>query len=193
MVTCQSANQLKTPAKVSWAFKCSPQFGSLDYTIIGKTADLTVERDEWGELVGFFVKMWAKIITIKKNQRLKLLQSLCIELLIHEFRNLSWITEKNELFHDILIYWDAPVWLRCRDLWRPERGNKVISWKDTFCSWRRLLAIKRELNERVKAVAPVFLKRHSKREVVEEQSKSCKSNLNEWGHIIDVAISDLTG
>ncbi len=29
--------------------------------------------------------------------------------LIHEFPNLSWITEINELFHDILIYWDAPV------------------------------------------------------------------------------------
>ncbi len=29
--------------------------------------------------------------------------------LIHELNNLSWITEINELFHDILIYWDAPV------------------------------------------------------------------------------------
>ncbi len=29
--------------------------------------------------------------------------------LIHEFHNLSWIIEINELFHDILIYWDAPV------------------------------------------------------------------------------------
>ncbi len=29
--------------------------------------------------------------------------------LIHELYNLSWITEINELFHDILIYWDAPV------------------------------------------------------------------------------------
>ncbi len=28
--------------------------------------------------------------------------------LIHEFHNLSWITEINELFHDIIIYWDAP-------------------------------------------------------------------------------------
>ncbi len=27
--------------------------------------------------------------------------------LIHEFHNLSWITEINELFHNILIYWDA--------------------------------------------------------------------------------------
>ncbi len=42
MVTCQSTNQLKTPAKVSWAFKMLSQFGSLGYTIMGKTADLTV-------------------------------------------------------------------------------------------------------------------------------------------------------
>ncbi len=42
MVTCQSTNQLKTPAKVSWAFKMISQFGSLGYTIMGKTADLTV-------------------------------------------------------------------------------------------------------------------------------------------------------
>ncbi len=42
MVTCQSANQLKTAAKVSWAFKMVSQFGSLGYTIMGKTADLTV-------------------------------------------------------------------------------------------------------------------------------------------------------
>ncbi len=42
MVTCQSANQLKTPAKVSWAFKMVSQFGSLRYTIMGKTVDLTV-------------------------------------------------------------------------------------------------------------------------------------------------------
>ncbi len=42
MVTCHSANQLKTPAKVSWAFKMVSQFGSIGYTIMGKTADLTV-------------------------------------------------------------------------------------------------------------------------------------------------------
>ncbi len=42
MVTYQSANQLKTPAKVSWAFKTVSQFSSLGYTIMGKTADLTV-------------------------------------------------------------------------------------------------------------------------------------------------------
>ncbi len=42
MVTCQSANQLKTLAKVSWDFKMVSQFGSLGYTIMGKTADLTV-------------------------------------------------------------------------------------------------------------------------------------------------------
>ncbi len=42
MVTFQSANQLKTPAKFFWAFKMVSQFGSLGYTIMGKTADLTV-------------------------------------------------------------------------------------------------------------------------------------------------------
>ncbi len=42
MVTCQSANQLKTAAKVSWAFKMISQFGSLGYTIMRKTVDLTV-------------------------------------------------------------------------------------------------------------------------------------------------------
>ncbi len=38
--------------------------------------------------------------------------------LIHEFHNLSWITEINELFHDILIYWDAPVY------------NFLVIWHD---------------------------------------------------------------
>ncbi len=28
----------------------------------------------------------------------------------YEFHNLSWITEINEFVHDILIYWDAPVY-----------------------------------------------------------------------------------
>ncbi len=41
MVTCQSADQLKTPANVSWAFNMVSQFGSLGYTIMGKT-DMTV-------------------------------------------------------------------------------------------------------------------------------------------------------
>ncbi len=36
---------------------------------------------------------------------------MCVDfILIHEFHNLSWITEINEHFHDILIYWDAPVY-----------------------------------------------------------------------------------
>ncbi len=41
MVTCQSPNQLKTPAKVSWAFKMVSRFGSLDYTIMGKIWQLS--------------------------------------------------------------------------------------------------------------------------------------------------------
>ncbi len=41
-MTCQSANQLKSPAKVSWTFKMVSRFGSLGDIIRGKTADLTV-------------------------------------------------------------------------------------------------------------------------------------------------------
>ncbi len=42
MVTCQSANQLKTPAKFSCDFRMVSRFGSLGYTIMRKTADLTI-------------------------------------------------------------------------------------------------------------------------------------------------------
>ncbi len=42
MATCQSANQIETPAKFSWAFKMISQFDSLGHTIMEKTADLTV-------------------------------------------------------------------------------------------------------------------------------------------------------
>ncbi len=53
--------------------------------------------------------MWAKIITIKRTKALT--TSVCVHwiYLIHKFHNLNWITETNELFHDILIYWDASV------------------------------------------------------------------------------------
>ncbi len=45
-----SANQLKTHAKVSWAFKMVSQFGSLDYTIMGKEdcwSDSCTEDNHW--------------------------------------------------------------------------------------------------------------------------------------------------
>ncbi len=53
--------------------------------------------------------MWAKIIPIKRIKDLNYF-SLYAFNLIHEFPNLIWINEINELFHDILIYWDAPVY-----------------------------------------------------------------------------------
>ncbi len=51
--------------------------------------------------------------------------------LIHEFHNLSWITEINELFHDILIYWDAPVcvWLTFSHHSPPAGGT---TWSSSF-------------------------------------------------------------
>ncbi len=41
--------------------------------------------------------------------------------LIHKFLNLSWITEINLLFHNILICWDAPV--NVLNIWEPEYFN----------------------------------------------------------------------
>ncbi len=40
MVTCHSANQLKTPAKLSWAFKMVSRFGFIKIIIIKRTEDL---------------------------------------------------------------------------------------------------------------------------------------------------------
>ncbi len=50
--------------------------------------------------------------------------------LIHEFHNLSWITEINELFHDILIYWDAPVYFTALV------DNYFFQWENL--AWRLL-------------------------------------------------------
>ncbi len=47
--------------------------------------------------------------------------------LIHEFHNLSWITEINELFHDILIYWDAPVYKQ-HNCFNIDNNNNIKCW-----------------------------------------------------------------
>ncbi len=54
--------------------------------------------------------------------------------LTHEFHNLSWITEINELFHDILIYWSAPVyvWSTNADIFL--RGG-LLFFKARLCLW----------------------------------------------------------
>ncbi len=66
MVTCQSSNQLKTPAEVSRAFKMVSQFGSLGYTIMGKTADLTVVQktiiDTLKKKKNWTVAQWSKVL-----------------------------------------------------------------------------------------------------------------------------------
>ncbi len=234
MVTCQSANHLKTPAKVSWAFKMVSQFGSLGYTIMGKTADLTVVQktiidtlhkegkpqtfiakeavhrvlypsmltESWVEgkrcttnrenrslmrivkqnqfkNLGELHKEWTeagvkasrvtthrrvkefvyscrqRCLSWAKRRRTGLLPSgpkssfqmrasfvfyletkvlesggrwrssyylnyfsLCALNLIHEFHNLTLIPEINELFHNIIIYWDAPVHEKCWNIGR---------------------------------------------------------------------------
>ncbi len=51
--------------------------------------------------------------------------------LIHEFHNVSWITEINELFYDILIYWDAPVYIHTEQNYK--RNTFVLP--PFFMSW----------------------------------------------------------
>ncbi len=58
-----------------------------------------------------FVKCEPKIITIKRTKDLNYFSLCALNLFNIQFHNLSWITEINELFHDVLIYWDAPVYI----------------------------------------------------------------------------------
>ncbi len=53
-------------------------------------------------------------------------ESVCVHwiYLIHKFQNLSWITEVNSLFHDILIYWDAPLY-PTSDAYHPNKETHV--------------------------------------------------------------------
>ncbi len=194
MVKCQTANQLKTPAKVFWAFKMVSQFGSLVYTIMGKTADLTVAqktiidtlhkegkpqtliakeagcsqsavskhvnrklrgRKKCGRKRCTTNRENRSLMRIVKQNRFKNLGELHKEWTeagfkasratthrcVKEFgyscrqRRLTWAKEKknwtvaqwSKIFHNILIYWDAPVLLCHKNgkVWhnRGEWGN----------------------------------------------------------------------
>ncbi len=69
-----------------------------------------------------FVKCEPKSSQLKEPKTLT--TSVCVHwiYLIHELHNLSWITEINELFHDIVIYWDAPVYV----ISNTRNGNNII-------------------------------------------------------------------
>ncbi len=102
MVTCQSANQLKTPAKVSWAFKTVSQFGSLGYTNMGKTADLTVvqktiiDNQTWiAKEVGCSQSAVSKHVNRKLSGRKKCGRKRCTT--NRENRSLMRIVKQNRL------------------------------------------------------------------------------------------------
>ncbi len=59
-----------------------------------------------------------------------LIQQIANEILIHEFHNLSWITEIKELFHDILIYWDVP-----------EKNYVLLNFQSVKESWINVTTI----------------------------------------------------
>ncbi len=59
--------------------------------------------------------------------------------LIHEFHNLSWIAEINELFHDIQIYWDAPVCMYvCINMYMCEKCEKSLLLHRYSLNWTEL-------------------------------------------------------
>ncbi len=73
---------------------------------------------DWHVTIFWFVEIvnwWVFVKSEPKSWQLKepWTTSVCVHCiyLIHEFHNLSWITEINELFHDIQMYWYAPVFI----------------------------------------------------------------------------------
>ncbi len=82
--------QLKTPAKVSWAFKMVSQFGSLGYTIMGKMVDLTVVQKT---IIDTLHKEWTeagvKASRATTHRRVKDFGYSCLQ------RRLTWAKEKN--------------------------------------------------------------------------------------------------
>ncbi len=121
MVTCQSANQIKTPAKVPWAFKMVSQFGSLGYTIMGKTADLTVVQ---------------KTIMTPFTRRVSHKHSLPKKLAVHRVLYPSMLTES---------WVEGKVWKkRCttnwenRGLMRIVKQHKFKNLDELHKNWLRL-------------------------------------------------------
>ncbi len=82
----------------------------------------------------FLENLWVFVKCEPKSSQLKepKTTSVCVHwiYLIHKIHNLSWITEINELFHDILIYWDAPV---CVELFNRKMSSGYI-WA-FFLKW----------------------------------------------------------
>ncbi len=133
MVTCQSADQLKTPAKVFWAFKMVSQFGSLGYTIMGKTADLTVVQK-----------------TIIDTRRLSYKQSLPKKLAVHRVLYPSMLTESLEEGKSVEEKYAQPT-ERTAALWGlSSKIDSRIWWTSQGMDWGWGQGIKSTTHRRVK-------------------------------------------
>ncbi len=115
--------KLNTGLHATWAMSFST-FPPDSRTLVSKwnTKLALIWKEDFGPLgtVQFFFslaqvrRLWCCLwFRGGLTRGIRQLSSVCVHwiYLIHEFHNLSWITEINELFHDILIYWDAPVTL----------------------------------------------------------------------------------
>ncbi len=92
-------------------FFCSLHWRNLSLYNKITTTHFKQIRFWWKNVIKFRGKVYSNFF--KFVQQLFFLSVVCVHLiyLIQKFHNLSWITEINELFQDILIYWDAPVCL----------------------------------------------------------------------------------
>ncbi len=80
--------------------------------------------------------------------------------LIHKFHNLSRITEINELFHDILVYWDAPVYTL--SLWHKHKSVCPVLMFTYYATMQ-------VTNKMIAPPEPRFKKRQFSPEVLKEE------------------------
>ncbi len=128
MVTCQSANQLKTPAKVSWALKMVSQFGSLGYTIMGKMLIWQLSRRQ--SLTPFTRRVSTNI----RCQRSWLFTECCNPSMFTE----SWVEGKS------VEEKDAQPTERTAALWGlSSKSIQEFGWTSQGMDWGWVKAIKR--------------------------------------------------
>ncbi len=148
MVTYQSVNQPKTPAKVSWAFKLVSQFGSLGYTIMGKNADLTVVQKT--------------IIDCTFTRRVSHTHSLQKKLAVHRVLYPSMLTEswvEGKSVEEI----DAQTTERITALWGIVKQNRFKNLGELHKKWTEagVKASRATTHRRVKEFGYSCRQRHS--------------------------------
>ncbi len=108
MVTCQSANQLKTPAKISWSFKMVSQFGSQG-------------KKSWGRLLIWQLSRRQSLtpFTRRVSHKHSLLKKLAVHRVLYpSMLTESWVegkkehtTERTTAYKDCHSKIDSRIWV----------------------------------------------------------------------------------